>query len=229
MSYLNKNTHHTGEYIMQKIKLLDQVRDVLRLKHYSYRTEKNYLYWIKKYIIFHNKAHPLEMGEKEIAEFLTFLAVKENVASSTQNQALNAIVFLYKKVLNIELGRSLNVQWAKKPSRLPVVFTRDEINKILSQLSGRELLVVSLLYGTGLRLMDCLRLRVNDVNFDYKPIIVHDGKGNKDRSTILPEKPVTPLKAHLEKVKIVHESDIQDGFRTSEIPYALEKISKHRP
>lgn len=163
------------------------------------------------------------MGEKEIAEFLTHLAVKEKVASSTQNQALNAIIFLYKQVFNTEIGRIQNIQWAKRPTRMPTVFTRSEIDKIFSFLNGRNLLVASLLYGTGLRLIESMRLRVKDINFDYEQIRVCDGKGNKDRCTILPKSLIEPLQKHLETVKNIHQIDISDGFGVSEIPNALLK------
>ena len=136
---------------MAKKKLLDQVRDVLRLKHYSYQTEKTYIHWIKRFIFFHNKRHPLEMGEVEISQFLTHLAVHGNVSASTQNQALNAIVFLYKQVLHKELGEFENIHWAKKPERLPVVLTKEEVRAVLSHLNGKPWLLVSLLYGAGLR------------------------------------------------------------------------------
>ena len=159
-------------------RLLDQVRDALRLKHYSIRTAEAYVNWIKRYIYFHNVRHPAEMGE--VQAFLTHLAVKENVAASTQNQALSALLFLYRQVLNQDLG-PIDALRAKKPKRLPTVLTRDEIHRVFAHLSGVNLLMARLLYGSGLRLIECLRLRVKDLDFDYRTITVRDGKGEQDR------------------------------------------------
>jgi len=156
-----------NNYLPQKPRLLDQVRNAIRRKHYSIRTEQTYIDWIKRYIFFHNKKHPKEMGERELSDFLTYLAVKRKVASSTQNQALCALVFLYKHVLKIELAE-FDLVRAKKPSKLPVVYTREEVRSILIQLDGVNWLMGQLLYGAGLRLMECLRLRVKDVDFGYK-------------------------------------------------------------
>jgi site-specific recombinase XerD len=161
-------------------KLLDRVRDALRLKHYSIRTEEAYVNWIKRYIYFHNVRHPAEMGASEVQAFLTHLAVKENVAASTQNQALSALLFLYRQVLNQDLG-PIDALRAKKPKRLPTVLTRDEVHCVFAHLSGVSLLMARLLYGSGLRLMECLRLRVKDLDFDYRTITVRDGKGEQDR------------------------------------------------
>jgi len=163
------------------------------------------------------------MGEKEINEFLTHLAVKEKVSASTQNQALCAIVFLYKHVLKIELGDFGNVTWAKKPVKLPVVFNREEVTKVLNQLSGMNLMMAMLLYGSGLRLSECLQLRVKDIDFQYKQIIVRSAKGDKDRVTLLPEYVIEPLKKHLNYVKLLHEKDMKDGFDSVYMPYALER------
>lgn len=171
---------------MVKPKLLDQVREAVRVRHLSYRTEQAYVDWIRRFILFHKKRHPNEMDETYISEFLAFLAVKRNVAASTQNQALSAILFLYRHVLKKELGWVDNVERAKKPSRLPVVFTKDEARAILVRLEGAKWLMASLLYGAGLRLMECLRLRVKDIDFEYNQIVVRDGKGQKDRVTMLP-------------------------------------------
>ena len=167
-------------------KLLDQVRNRIRCKHYSIRTEQAYVDWIKRFIYFHGKRHPVEMGENEISEFLTYLAVKRKVAASTQNQALCAIVFLYKEVIRKDLGEFENLVRAKKPAKLPVVFTPTEVRKILIQLEGSNWLMGQLLYGAGLRVMECVRLRVKDVDFGYKQVIVRDGKGKVDRVTMLP-------------------------------------------
>jgi len=171
---------------MVKPKLLDQVRAAVRVRHLSYRTEQAYVDWIKRFILFHKKRHPNDMDETYIGEFLTFLAVKRNVAASTQNQALSAILFLYRHVLKKEVGWVDNVERAKRPSRLPVVFTKDEAKAILVRIEGAKWLMVSLLYGSGLRLMECLRLRVKDIDFEYNQIVVRDGKGQKDRVTMLP-------------------------------------------
>lgn len=208
---------------MAKSKLLDRVREVLRVKHYSYKTEKSYIHWIKRFILFHNKRHPSEMGEQEISQFLTYLAVKDHVSASTQNLALNAVVFLYKQVLLQDLGDLTTIHWAKKPLRLPVVLTREEVQRTLSQLHGKPWLMVSLLYGSGLRHMECLRLRVKDVDFGYRQIIIRDGKGQKDRVTVLPSKLEDPLKAQIQSVKRIHQIDQEKRIGTSCIPFALQR------
>jgi integron integrase len=205
-----------------KPRLLDQVRHVIRCKHYSYSTEQTYIDWIKRYIFFHNKRHPKEMREKEISEFLTHLAVKRNVSSSTQNQALCALVFLYKHVLKIDLAE-FNLIRAKKPVKLPVVFTRNEVREILIQLQGTNWLMGQIVYGAGLRLMECMRLRVKDIDFEYKQIIIRNGKGMKDRVTMLPTVIIEQLQRHLEKVKKIHENDLHAGFGTVYLPYALDR------
>lgn len=165
----------------------------------------------------------MEMGEREINQFLNYLAIKAKVASSTQNQALCAILFLYNEVLKKQIGRFDDVIWAKKPKRLPVVFTRDEVKAVMRHLSGTQWLMAMLLYGAGLRLMECLRLRVQDIDFGYKQITVRDAKGHKDRVTMLPEMVIEPLKKHLKKVKALHEKDLREGFGTVYLPYALER------
>jgi integron integrase len=203
-------------------KLLDRVRDALRLKHYSIRTEEAYVNWIKRYIYFHNVRHPAEMGASEVQAFLTHLAVKENVAASTQNQALSALLFLYRQVLNQDLG-PIDALRAKKPKRLPTVLTRDEVHRVFAHLSGVNLLMARLLYGSGLRLMECLRLRVKDLDFDYRTITVRDGKGEQDRVTILPESLIVPLRDHLRIVKRTHEEDLAKGYGAVYLPYALER------
>ena len=168
---------------MVKSKLLDQVRDAIRTRHLSYRTEKSYVSWVKSFIMFHDKRHPAEMEGADVSRFLTYLAVKRNVAASTQNQALCAILFLYKEVLKKELGWIDGVERAKRPQRLPVVFTREETRKVLVHLEGVKWIMSSLLYGAGLRLTECIRLRVKDIDFGYDQIIVRNGKGQKDRDT----------------------------------------------
>jgi len=213
--------HHSHQ--QTKPRVLDQVRNVLRLKHYSYRTEEAYVQWIKRFIVFNGKRHPEEMGEKEVSQFLTWLASKRKVAASTQNQALCALLFLYKEVLKKDFGWLDDVERAKRPSRLPVVFTREEIKAILARLEGFKWIMANLLYGSGLRLMECLRLRVKDIEFDYSQIIVRDAKGSKDRVTILPEKLKEPLKRHLEKVKVLHEQDLKEGFGRVYLPFALAR------
>lgn len=203
--------------------LLELVRSVIREKHYSIRTEKSYIDWIKRYIIFHNKRHPAAMSGKEINRFLAHLALKENASASTQNQALCAIIFLYKNVLKQDPGDLGELVWAKKPKKIPVVLSRDEIKRMLPHLSGTNLIMANLLYGSGLRLMECLRLRIKDIDFEYSQLVVRDGKGQKDRVTTLPEIIRQPLKAHLEKVKELHEKDIKNGYGKVYLPFALEK------
>lgn len=206
-----------------KKKLLDRVRDVIRLKHYSIRTEKAYVSWIRRYILFHNKRHPKEMGSHEIETFLTHLAVDKNVAASTQNQAFNALLFLYREVLNIQLDDSINAVRAKRPKRLPVVLTKEEIQKIFDSMSGTYLLMAKLLYGSGLRLMECLRLRVKDIDFEQNQIFVRYGKGMKDRVTVLPESLKAHLQEQLKHVKMVHEDDLAKGYGRVYLPFALER------
>lgn len=204
-------------------KLLDEVRDAIRVRHYSIRTEQAYIDWIRRFIIFHNKRHPAEMGEKEVSQFLTHLAVNRNVAASTQNQALSAILFLYKHVLKKPLDWLDNVERAKKPERLPVVLTRDEVRALLDQLKGVNLMIASLLYGSGLRLMEALRLRVKDIDFHYNQIIVRYGKGAKDRVTMLPASLKDPLRNQIKNARSIHQSDLSEGFGAVYLPYALEK------
>ena len=212
---------------MGEPKLLDQVRNLIRAKHYSLRTEEAYVGWIRQFILFHEKRHPKDMGENEISAFLTHLAVKRNVAASTQNQAFNALLFLYRNVLGMEFGVLDNVTRAKKPRKLPVVFTKEEIKEIITQLEGYKWIMAQLMYGAGLRVMECVRLRVKDIDFGYRQIIVRSGKGNKDRVTMLPEIASDPLKRHLEKVKAIHERDIKAGFGTVHLPYALSRKYKN--
>ncbi len=204
-------------------RLLDQVRDKLRVKHYSIRTEQTYADWIKRYILFHGKRHPKEMGAQEVEAFLTHLAVAGRVSASTQNQAKSALLFLYREVLEIQLPWLDNVTQAKAPKRLPVVLTVAEVQAVLSGLKGTHLLIASLLYGGGMRLMEAVRLRVKDVDFARHEIIVREGKGFKDRVTMLPETIVAPLQAHLLKVKTLHEEDLAAGFGEAYLPFALDK------
>lgn len=205
----------------QKPKLLDQLRERIRLKHYSIRTEQSYVDWAKRYIFFHNKQHPMGLGASEISSFLTHLAVQRNVAASTQNQALNALVFLYKEVLGKEVGAIGDVARAKLPERRPLVLSRDEVRKILDALTGTPRLLAELLYGTGMRLMEGVRLRVKDIDFDRNEIIVRDGKGAKDRVTMLPQSLRSVLERHLTEVKALHTRDLAIGHGRAYLPNAL--------
>ncbi len=204
-------------------KLLEQTRDVLRLKHYSLRTERAYCDWIERFIRYHGKRHPREMGEVEVSEFLTHLARDRNVAAATQNQALSALLFLYQQVLQHEIGWLDKVERAKKPARLPVVLTRDEVQRVFAHLQGTPRLMAGLLYGSGLRLMECVRLRVKDVDFGYARITVRDGKGAKDRITMLPLNLASGLERHLEKVRLQHAEDIEAGLGRVYLPHALAR------
>ncbi len=207
-------------------KLLDSVRHAIRLRHYSLRTEEAYIFWIKKYIHFHQLRHPQEMGEEEIRQFLTDLAVTREVAAATQNQAFAALLFLYRNVLNVEIN-NLDAVRAKKPRHLPVVFTPEEVREILARLNGVPLIGASLLYGAGLRVSEVLRLRVKDVDFQMNQITVREGKGEKERLTMLPQSVKEVLIAHLERVRIMHEGDLRNGFGEVYLPYALERKYKN--
>jgi integron integrase len=204
-------------------KLLDQVRDRLRVKHYSIRTETQYLQWIKRFILFHGKRHPSEMNAAEVEAFLTHLAVEGQVSASTQNQALSAILFLYKEVLAINLPWLDNVVRAKRPQRLPVVLTRSEVREVLARIPGIYGLMANLLYGTGMRIMECVRLRVKDVDFERYEIVVRDGKGNKDRVTMLPSIIVPLLQTHLQQRKALFEDDKLLGKAEVYLPDALAR------
>jgi integron integrase len=188
-------------------RLLDQVREAIRTRHYSLRTEESYVRWIKRFIFFHGKRHPAEMGEQEITQFLSDLAVQRHVSASTQNQALSALLFLYREVLSQELYWLQDIIRAKRPARLPTVLSRDEVKALLKALPGEKWLMATLLYGAGLRLMECLRLRVKDVDFARNQILVREGKGNKDRVTMLPAAVKEPLARHLKHVREQYESD----------------------
>ena len=207
----------------QEPKLLDQVRGKIRLKHYSIRTEQAYTDWIKRFILHFGKKHPRDMGAAEVEQFLTHLAVNGKVSASTQNQAKCALLFLYKEVLAVELPWLDNVEQAKVPKRLPVVLNRDEVQAILSRLTGTQWLIASLLYGTGMRIMECLRLRVQDVDIKRNEILIRNGKGSKDRVTMLPLSLVAALQAHLLKVRELHDNDLTQGFGAVFMPFALER------
>jgi len=204
-------------------RLLDQVRNKIRLKHYSIRTEQAYVRWIKRFILFHNKKHPSNMGKPEIEAFLSYLAMKQRVSSSTQNQAFNAILFLYRDVLTRNLDDSINAMRAKKPKRLPTVMTKDEAVSVISALSGVYQIMAKLLYGSGLRLMECVRLRVKDVDFQRNQILIRDGKGMRDRATMLPKSVEFALREHLEWVRKIYEEELRNGGGRVYLPQALER------
>ena len=206
-----------------KPRLLDRVRERIRYRHYSIRTEKAYVAWIRRFILFHGKRHPAEMGGAEVEAFLSYLANQGNVAASTQNQALSALLFLYRHVLGVELPWLDGIERAKKPRRLPVVFTRAEAAAVLSALDGRHWLMASLLYGAGLRLMECVRLRVKDLDLAQHSITVRDGKGGKDRITVLPVSLVPHLEAQLARARAVHQRDLDQGFGAVWLPAALAR------
>jgi integron integrase len=207
----------------QPPKLLDQVRETIRAKHYSRRTEEAYISWILRFIFFHQKRHPREMGAREVNAFLSHLAVKEKVAASTQNQAMHGILFLYNEVLQMPLGKLGEIIRAKKPERLPVVLTREEVKAVLANLSGVGWIMANILYGAGLRVSECMRLRVKDIDFGQNQITVRDGKGEKDRVTMLPQNVKQPLQKHLENVKALHEADLKRGYGAVTLPYALAR------
>ncbi len=206
-----------------KPKLLDQLREACRVRHYSRRTEDCYFDWGRRFILFHNKRHPNEMAAAEINAFLTHLAVEAEVSASTQNQAFSAILFLYQKVLQIDPGRIEGVIRAKRPRRLPVVLTPAEVRLILAELDGNYQLIARLLYGSGMRLLESLRLRVKDIDFVRNEITIREAKGNKDRRTMLPESIKANLKVHLESVRKLHEKDLGDGFGRVLLPHALDR------
>jgi integron integrase len=204
-------------------KLLDRLGHALRVRHYSPRTEKAYRFWVKRFILFHDKRHPVELGAPEIEAFLNHLAVDDEVAASTQNQALNAIVFLYRRVLLLDYPKLEGLIRARKPRRLPVVLSPREVRAVLDRLDGTSRLVAGLLYGSGLRLLECVRLRVKDVDFEALEIRLRAGKGNKDRVTPLPRALVDPLTAHLARVRAMHEDDLRAGFGETLLPGALAR------
>lgn len=204
-------------------RLLDRLRDAIRRRHYSRRTEEAYIHWTKRFIFFNGKRHPSELGEVAVTAFLNHLATDRMVAASTQNQALSALLFLYKEALGTELDWLDGLVRAKRPQRIPVVLTREEVEKILCTLEGTQWLMASLLYGTGMRLMECLRLRVKDVDFGYSQILIRDGKGEKDRITMLPRRLIDPLQRQLQKARQLHDRDLQEGFGEVHLPYALAR------
>lgn len=232
-SHVKKFYHCSPEYNLRivaqsaqtfgKPRLFDEVRNVARMRHLSLRTEQAYIQWIKRFIFFHQKRHPREMAESEIRQFISHLAVHGNVSASTQTVALSALLFLYRDVLKQELPYVSNIERAQKPKRLPVVFTRDEVKRLLANLEGANWLIAALLYGSGLRLMECLRLRVKDIDFSYRQLTIRDGKGEKDRITMLPAKLKQPLIHHLQRVKAIHEDDVRAGYGDVFLPSALSR------
>lgn len=203
--------------------LLDEVRRRIRARHLSLRTEKTYVYWIRRYVRFHQRRHPREMGAREVEDFLTSLAVNDRVAASTQNQALAALLFLYREVLEVDLPWLENVIRAKRPQRLPVVLTRDEIARVLARLSGTEWLVASMLYGSGMRLGECLQLRVKDLDLARREILIRDAKGQKDRVTMLPQALLPHVRAHLEQVRLQFDRRRAAGEPGVWLPHALRR------
>ncbi len=202
-------------------RLLDQVREAIRVRHMSLRTEAAYVDWVRRFILHHGKRHPKDMGAEEVEAFLTHLAVERSVSASTQNQAKAALLFLYRTVLGIELPWLNELVQAKRGERLPVVLTPGEVRAVLDQMDGQMALVARLLYGTGMRLLEGLRLRVKDVDFERLEVVVREGKGNKDRVTMLPERLAAPLREHLEKVRAIHRQDLKDGLGEVFLPDAL--------
>jgi integron integrase len=207
--------------LLQQPKLIPRLREALRMRQYSLKTEKVYVHWVRRFIFFHNVRHPKDMGAPEVTAFLSHLALQRNVAASTQNQALCALLFLYKVVLEVDLPWLDGIVRAKRPKHLPTVLTRHEVQAVLEHLSATRWLMVSLLYGAGLRLNECLSLRVKDVDFPGSKLLIRDGKGGKDRVSVLPLSLKEPLGAHIEKVKALHASDLAQGFGEAPLPRAL--------
>ncbi|MBA8884485.1 integron integrase [Dokdonella fugitiva] len=224
MDYASGNEGLTGGSVPSRApRLMDEVRRRIRLKHYSLRTEQAYVGWIRRFILANGKRHPCHLGATEVEAFLSALATDGGVAAGTQNQALSAILFLYREVLRVDLPWLSNVVRAKRPRRLPVVLARDEVGRLLAVMEGRTWLMASLLYGTGMRLMECLRLRVKDVDFARNEILVRDGKGGKDRRTMLPRSLVEPLRREIERSLRLHAVDVAAGFGATRLPHALAR------
>ena len=206
-----------------KPKLMVQIREKIHLKGYSYSTEKNYIKWIREYIFFHQKTHPLKLNEQNVRAFLNYLVTKRYVAPSTQNQALCAILFLYRQVLDMQNFYVEQVEWSKKTSRLPVVLSFEEVRKLLDVLQGKAKLPLKLMYGTGMRISECIRLRIMDIDTEYKQITIKDGKGKKDRTTVLPLSLLDGVEKQIQIVRKIHEMDVKKGFGAVSIPHALAK------
>ena len=218
---ISKNDSPSGRRTAPR--LLDEVRLAIARRHYSPRTEETYIHWIKRLIYFHGKRHPREMGQAEVTAFLNHLAAELDVAAATQNQALAAILFLYKEVLNQPLPWLEGLERANRPVRLPTVLSVGEVKRLLDRMRGVKWLMASLLYGAGLRLRECLKLHVKDVDFDYRQILVRDGKGAKDRVTMLPESVIEPLREHLKRGRALHDADLVNGYGDVELPDALAR------
>lgn len=212
-----------------KPRLLDQVRDRIRVLHYSIRTETAYVDWIKRFIYFHSKKHPAEMGKKEIEAFLTYLAVDRKVAASTQNQAFSALLFLYDKVLNLDVFEQIDAMRAKRPERLPTVLCHEDAMALIDATTGIYNLIAKILYGSGLRCIECIRLRIKDIDFQRNQIVIRDGKGQKDRTTMLPSDIIPDLMNHISYVKTLHEDDLKKGLGSVYLPFALDKKYKNAP
>ncbi|HKY99581.1 MAG TPA: integron integrase [Rhabdochlamydiaceae bacterium] len=210
-------------------KLLEQVSDAIRIKHYSSRTEKTYVDWIKRYVLFHNKRHPKDMGVQEVQTFINYLAIERHLSASTQNQALSAVMFLYRYVLQKDLDLPSDLFRAEKSENLPVVLTHQEAISVINKMTGVSQLMTKILYGSGLRLMECLRLRVKDIDFGNRQIIVRDGKGEKDRATMLPDVLTPDLQTHLKTVSAIHQQDIKEGYGEVYLPYALARKYPNAP
>ncbi len=216
--------NQTPESPPQPKKLLDRLRDQIRLKQYSPRTEKTYLHWVREYILFHNKRHPAEMRVPEINQFITHLVVERKASASTQNQAISAVLFLYRNLLSIDLDETtLAFIRPKKGKRIPTVLSKEEARVIIANLTGPYKLMVQIMYGSGLRLMECLRLRVKDIDFENHRILVYDGKGGDDRITMLPDSLHVPLREHLGQTRALHQKDLAAGLGSVHLPFALDK------
>jgi len=207
-------------------RLIDEVRNCFRVHHYSFRTEQTYIKWIRRFIAFHQNRHPRELGKAEIQSFLSYLAVNRTVAASTQNQALSAILFLYQKVLGLDLPYLSDIVRAKRPVRIPIVMTRSEVTSVLKAMSGTHWLIASLLYGSGLRVAECLRLRVQDIDFGYLQLTIRDGKGSKDRRTMLSERLMPDMKKQLERVRSLYNADLKSGNPGVSLPQAIDRKFK---
>jgi integron integrase len=218
-----------GSDAAKPARLLDQVRDAIRRRNYSYRTEETYVHWIRRFIYFSGKRHPAGLGNPEVTAFLNYLASEREVAAATQNQALSALLFLYKEVLVQPLPWLDELERAKRPARLPAVLTQAEVRRLLGAMRGTKWLIASLLYGAGLRLTECLKLRVKDVDFEYRQILVRDGKGAKDRVTMLPASTIEPLKKQLSYARALHDADLAAGYGDVELPDALARKYPRAP
>lgn len=225
---MNNQLEHSN-YKPKAERLMDQVREVLRYHHYAYKTEQSYVHWILRYIRFHNKQHPKELGRREIEAFLSDLAMNKNVAVSTQNLAFNAIIFLYKRVLHIEIEGNIRAVRSNKSARIPVVLTQQEISAILAKVSGISGLIIRLMYGSGLRISEAMRLRVNDFDFDRSNLTIHESKGGKDRNTLLSTSLHEPLQKQISKAHALHKADLKAGFGAVYLPNALARKYRNAP